>query len=289
MKQQKEVSIIIIFRNEEKYISQCIKSILNQTYKDFELVLVNDASTDGSKGIVLGFRDNRLEYYENDEALGIPKTRNIGLDKAKGKYVFFTDADCFVDKNWIKEGLNGLRKGFAGVEGKTFYMNKNPRMSNRVVQQLNGGQWGTNNVAYDLEFIKAIGGFREKFKLGSDRDLGLRATKKRPLYFNKNMLAYHEIKNWTPKTIVNFLRTHAVSKVYLIKDHNDGASRFYFVVHPKHWVGIICPPAFFLGMMLKYRVKDRYDLKILFVYYLALFIERYNIWKTAGEERIFLI
>lgn len=284
------ISIIIIFRNEEKHIKNCIKSVLNQTYPNFELILVNDSSTDRSKQIVLQFNDKRIRYYENKENLGIAKSRNIGLSKAKGKYIFFTDADCITDNDWITQGLRYLKKGFVGVGGKVIYSSKNHHISDKVVECLKPGYWPTANIGYDTNTLRNMGGFDINFKnVGSDRDIALRVQKNGKLYFNKKMIVYHAVKKWNPKKLIEHYKEAAASAVYLTKKHKDTTNRIYRIVFPRALFAIFFPPALLIEKASKYKIQDFYDIKILFAIYLGILQARYHIWKTATKERIFLI
>lgn len=97
------VSIIMPIYNAEKYLSEAIESVLNQTYPDFELILINDMSTDNSEEICREYskRDNRIVLLENNsDSHGPGPTRNIGLDYATGEYIYFIDAD-----DWIEDKL----------------------------------------------------------------------------------------------------------------------------------------------------------------------------------------
>lgn len=87
------VSVIIPVYNSEKYLQLAIDSILNQTYTNLELILVNDCSTDRSKEICQSNKDPRIIYLENKENLGITETRNNGFAKASGKYIAILDND----------------------------------------------------------------------------------------------------------------------------------------------------------------------------------------------------
>lgn len=100
------VSIIIAVYNGEKYIKEAIESVLNQTYKDIELIVVDDGSTDNTKGIVTSYLKVKYVYQENK---GEGAARNVGTSLAKGEYVAFLDADdlCKVDK--IENQVNILQ------------------------------------------------------------------------------------------------------------------------------------------------------------------------------------
>ena len=82
-----KASILMPVYNEEKYLKQAIESILNQTFKDFEFLIINDGSTDNTKKIIQSYQDKRIIYIENEKNLKLIKTLNKGLNLAKGKYI----------------------------------------------------------------------------------------------------------------------------------------------------------------------------------------------------------
>lgn len=90
------VSIIVPVYNVEKYLSDCIKSVLIQTYANFELLLVNDGSTDNSKAICEEYlvKDNRVRIFDKING-GLSSARNYGIEKAVGKYIIFLDSDDY--------------------------------------------------------------------------------------------------------------------------------------------------------------------------------------------------
>lgn len=96
-----DLSIIVPIYNAEKYIENCIESLLNQTKKEIELILINDGSTDNTDELIKKYNDKRIKYFKNKNQ-GIGKTRNFGIDKAMGKYLMFIDSDDYVDKNTAK-------------------------------------------------------------------------------------------------------------------------------------------------------------------------------------------
>lgn len=93
-----DISIIVPIYNAEKYLNKCIKSILNQTKKELEIILINDGSTDNSEKIIKNYKDKRIKYFKNKNQ-GIGKTRNFGIEKSSGKYIMFLDSDDFLEKN----------------------------------------------------------------------------------------------------------------------------------------------------------------------------------------------
>ncbi len=88
-----KVSVIMPVYNGEKYLGCAIESVLNQTYKDFELIIIDDGSIDGSANIVSQYADPRITLIQNESNFGTAVTRNVGLANANGKYVALLDCD----------------------------------------------------------------------------------------------------------------------------------------------------------------------------------------------------
>src|SRR5699024_7536935 len=98
-----KVSVIVPVYNSEKYLTQCIESLIEQTYDNIEIIIVNDGSTDNSGMICKDFeeRDNRVKVF-NIPNSGVSTARNIGIEKSKGDYITFVDSDDWVDRNMIE-------------------------------------------------------------------------------------------------------------------------------------------------------------------------------------------
>lgn len=98
------ISVIIPVYNVEKYLPECILSILNQTYTNFEIICIDDCSTDSSYEILEDFAklDNRIKVFKNDVNSSLGFTRNRGLKIANGKYVMFLDSDDWLDFNTLE-------------------------------------------------------------------------------------------------------------------------------------------------------------------------------------------
>ena len=97
------ISIIVPVYNSEKYLCRCIDSILNQTFSDFELLLIDDGSTDGS-GIICdeyAKKDSRIRVFHKKNG-GVSSARNLGIDNAKGEWITFCDSDDWVYPNWLE-------------------------------------------------------------------------------------------------------------------------------------------------------------------------------------------
>ena len=97
-----KVSIIIPAYNASKYIKRCVMSLLNQTYKNIEIIVINDGSTDNTLEMLKGF-DIKIINKENG---GVSSARNMGLKEASGDYICFVDSDDYVEKNYIESVIN---------------------------------------------------------------------------------------------------------------------------------------------------------------------------------------
>lgn len=107
MSSEVKVSVIISVYNNEFYLRECLDSIINQTLKEIEIIIVNDGSTDNSLEVIEEYahRDKRIVII-NKENEGISKTRNRGLDICKGEYIQFIDSDDYIDNNMIENMYN---------------------------------------------------------------------------------------------------------------------------------------------------------------------------------------
>lgn len=104
-----KVSIIVPAYNVEKYISKCVESILNQTYKKLEVIIINDGSTDNTQKKLMEFEDNRLIIITKENE-GVSAARNNGLDIATGEYVIFVDGDDYLTNDCVEYLLSLVEK-----------------------------------------------------------------------------------------------------------------------------------------------------------------------------------
>lgn len=105
------ISVIVPVYNVEKYLTRCIDSILSQTFTDFELLLIDDGSTDNSGKICDEYakQDSRIRVFHKENG-GVSSARNLGLDNAKGNWICFCDSDDYVLPNWLYDFSLHLNK-----------------------------------------------------------------------------------------------------------------------------------------------------------------------------------
>lgn len=148
------VSIIIPIYNAEDNISKCIESILNQTYSNIEVLCINDGSKDNSKEILEEYqkKDKRIIIINKNNS-GVSDTRNLGIDKAKGDYIMFIDADDYIEKNYIKEMINVANKYECDhvISGYT-EVNNNQKKEKTIYRD----KEETFDITYPKEFNNAL-------------------------------------------------------------------------------------------------------------------------------------
>ena len=110
MNKQPAITVFMPVYNAEKYLKEAIDSILNQTFQNFELLIIDDGSTDESVKIIEGYTDWRIRLIHNDGNKGLPYTRNRGLNLARGKYLAIMDADDVSVKNRLEIQYNIMEK-----------------------------------------------------------------------------------------------------------------------------------------------------------------------------------
>ncbi|HTY74750.1 MAG TPA: glycosyltransferase family A protein [Candidatus Nanoarchaeia archaeon] len=284
------VSILIVSKNVERYISSCLSSILAQSHQNFEVIIVDDSSSDATKDIVLAFNDERIHFYTNKKLLGRTASRNKSVSLAKGKYLFFTDADCRVHNKWVEEGLKFFENpNIVGVEGKTIYVSEDykPTRSDDIVENYCGGHFMTCNMAYKRGAIEKAGGFDERLTHFEDRDIAFRVIRQGPILFNDRMIVYHQSKSMNPE---QFLRTASIlsNRVYLYKRFGSDPLICWRIAQPVELAKLIFPPIIFGSLFLgKYKSKKDFDI---FPYiYPKTLKERLLFWKTCAKEKVLLL
>ena len=96
-----KVSLIVPVYNTDKYLKKCLDSLLNQTLKDIEIIIINDGSKDNSDNIINSYHDKRIKYFKQENK-GIGKTRNLGIKKSQGEYLAFVDSDDYLDSHFCE-------------------------------------------------------------------------------------------------------------------------------------------------------------------------------------------
>ncbi|MEI0566106.1 glycosyltransferase family 2 protein [Brachyspira pulli] len=124
------VSIIIPVYNVSKYLRACLDSVINQTYKDLEIICINDGSTDDSLEILKEYsnKDNRIIIIDKKNA-GVSAARNDGIEKSSGEYLFFMDSDDYIDNDFIEVFYNNAKKNNSDLVVLSRFWNLDKRVN----------------------------------------------------------------------------------------------------------------------------------------------------------------
>ena len=106
------ISIIIPVYNVEKYLRKCLDSVINQSYNNLEIIIINDNSTDNSLNILLEYKklDSRIKVINLEKNKGVSYSRNIGIDNSNGEYITFIDSDDYVEIDYIETLYNLIKE-----------------------------------------------------------------------------------------------------------------------------------------------------------------------------------
>ena len=140
-------SIIVPVYNVEKYINRCLDSIVNQSYKKFEVIIINDGSTDSSEDIIKSYNDSRIKYFKQ-ENMGLSEARNNGVLKARGDYLLFVDSDDYLNIDLLKVLNDNLDKDYDLIRFQVDY-------------DINGNRKNTKGTKNDIIFSNGIDAFNE--------------------------------------------------------------------------------------------------------------------------------
>lgn len=184
-----KVSILMTFFNEEKFIKRSLKSLINQSFKNWEAVIIDDCSTDNSADIIKKFKDQRIKYFKLKKHKGRTSALNFGLQKCKGRFISILDADDFYFKNKLKKQINLLKKNkeikflaswgkFIDSKGKKITIFKTPKTIKKIKKKLfTTNIIGHSSVIYDKNFAKKNNLIPYKYDYAVDYELTLKFLK----------------------------------------------------------------------------------------------------------------
>lgn len=196
-------SIIIPLYNKEKFIENTLKSVLQQSFTDYEVLIVNDGSTDASETKILAFHDSRIQYFYKDNE-GASEARNYGIKKSKSEYITFLDADDYWYPNFLEAMFLTIekfpeQKVFAAaieIENPKNVIPSSysiPKSTDCVVvnyfeASYQEGVIFTSCAAFHKSVFEAVGDFDPKIKSGQDTDLWIRIGLVYPVVFSFKIL-----------------------------------------------------------------------------------------------------
>lgn len=225
------VSIIVPTYNREKEISRAINSILQQTYEDYEIIIVDDGSTDHTRSVVEQIKDDRIRYIQLEQNQGAGHARNIGIQEARFDYIAFLDSD----DEWMPDKLNlqmdkllssGEKFGMVYCRMSGYQRHSDARficppmeLKNEVLEGelfdklLLHNVIGTPTVLLRRECLEQIGGFKESLLCLEDWELILRIAKEWKIGFvDKILVEVHKLDGSISTNVGGYL----VTRCYMV-------------------------------------------------------------------------
>lgn len=196
MNNKKLISVVLPVYNCKEYIRDSVQSILQQTYKNFELIIVDDGSEDGTLDILNNFKDKRIRLYKNKYNRGLIYSLNKALNKSKGQFIARMDADDICELNRLQKQINYLDKNkeISVVGSAVALIDNNNRVKRKYLYPLNDNliKWSMffscsvchPSVMIRSHVVKKINGYSFKAKFAEDYDLWFRLIKKKYKFSN---------------------------------------------------------------------------------------------------------
>ncbi len=241
------VSVIMNCHNSQKYLRQSISSVINQSYKNWEIIFWDNKSTDQSRKIVESFKNKKIKYFFSNKLTNLGKARNLAVKKAKGKYIAFIDTDDTWLKNKLKIQMEFLKKNkfkICFTNFNNFYQKKGMKEKKvkkyikKITTQslLNDYPLGIITVVMEKSLFR-FKKFNEKLNILEDFDLFIHLSFNTNIGFLNKVLADYrihgknftikksniyisELKQWINENEKKFLKKNlslSMQKKYLIK------------------------------------------------------------------------
>lgn len=290
-------TVVVPTYNRLKYLPNCLEALFNLDYPDYEIIVINDGSTDGTKEYLDNLNDVKLKVFHNNKNQGLSFSKNRGAQLAQTDYIAFTDDDCTVKKYWLQQLANGFTYNVNFVFGQTFYIKQNyvGYFSERMVQNLNAAWPAGGNIAYKKTLFEKIGYFDSFFDYyhNEDSDLAIRAIQA-GLKYNRapQAIIYHQPMNWTVKSLLASARNASVwvifkkryLKFYLTF---NPPVKFNCIIHPKDYLIILTLPILIPILLIRYLLHYKKDLKLFFTKWpIYILLRRYYIYKEAIKNKV---
>lgn len=290
-----KISILIPAFNEEKVISECLSSLVAQTFQDFEALIIDDASTDNTKSLIESFaaaHPHKIILKEYGK-VGPGRARNRAAKDATGEFLVFTDADCVATTTWLEEIVKGFDHESVGSTGGPHLAHPSSTDFQLKVEDFfsltsfAGGFYKKNsdfriretshnplcNVAYRSEIFHRLNGFKEDLWPGEDVEMDLKVKDAGfKITYNPRAVVYHH----RPETIQQFrkvMHAYGRSQGKMVRDR--GPRRLL------HWIGL-----FVIGFLFLWCLTVLSRLRIIGFIFIAIVLHGIFRFRPTTATRI---
>lgn len=294
-------SVIVPTFNRKQTLKFCIESLLRNNFDNCEVIVVNDASTDGTKEYLNDLKNEKIKVAHNERNLGPGQARNIGIKMAQYDILAFIDDDCMASSDLLSSLMQEFENEKIGfVIGSTYYVAKDYKgyFPERIVQNPDASWPMTCNIAYRKSVLDKIGKFNTQFDsyANEDTELALRAVAS-GFYFTraKKAVVYHQKSKWTIEFLIKSAKNLSVWPILKKKypDHYlsfGGPVYLGAFVSPVDYFFILFFPILLPFLIFRYFLRGGGSLKIFFAKWPVYFLlRRYFIWREAVQNKIFMI
>jgi glycosyltransferase involved in cell wall biosynthesis len=229
------VSVITPTRNRAEKLPRAIASLFSQTHENFELILVDDHSSDETPDLVSSIKDHRLRYIRLPECSGVANARNIGLEAARGEFVCFLDDDDEISPNKLQLQLEKYSRVSSDVGlvycGSSFFleaegrkvMDINPILKGKVYKEMLGRNYLTTiTPLVRKECFEVVGGFDTSLLSCSDWDMWIRIARQFEFDFIPDLLGKNYIHG---DQISSILDSKIAAREHIMRKYIDDLSR----------------------------------------------------------------
>ena len=249
------VSIIIAVFNKEHYISKTLTSVLQQSYSDFEVIIVNDGSADKSEEEILKFKDSRIQYhYQENQGAGAARNKAISL--AKGTYIALLDADDIWESAYLEEQLKLIEKHPLtsvyscaikevkkdGTHIKPYSISNQEGVYDYFESSLQTSILHSSSTIVHKSVFDEIGYYNPNIKSGQDTDLYVRIGLKYQIAFNPKVLVSYTINSDSLWRSIQSTEDRANFEEYTAQEATNPAlkkfldiNRFSLAIQAKIW------------------------------------------------------
>lgn len=296
-----KVSIVIPTYNRVEFLPKAIQSVLNQTYRDWEMIIVDDGSIDKTEEIVKGYKESRIRYIVHKYNLGLSAARNTGIKNSRGEYIAFLDSDdeWFPEKISCQMNIFQKEDSKCGVICTSGYMIKNDKIKGVKAIPANLGNFyekflfenitWTSNVLAKKECFKKAGLFDENLESCEDWDMWIRIAKYYKFVFLEMPLAKYVVH--PGQLSENLLKKINARKRILFKYQDELKNRKFIYSHHYYKIGNLCCLSGKIREGRKYLFKGILVYPFCLKYFLCLFLSLFGFpfYSFCIEKKRFII
>ena len=232
----KKVSVIIPVYNSSKYLKECINSVINQTYKNLEIIIVNDKSTDNSLSIINSFNDRRIKRINLKENSGVSIARNKGIEVSTGNLICFIDSDDFWNLKKIEKQVEFIKNKAFIFSDYDFYCNskrKRVKVPKTITykEALKNTTIFTSTVMFNMEYLTKEDIYMPNIRRGQDTSTWWKVLKKVNIAHGMNeVLSIYRVegKSLSSNKINALKRTW---NIYKLEDLNKYKRVYYYMCY----------------------------------------------------------